>query len=86
MAPTELKLNELDEYLDGLDYPIGRGEARERVGATRLRYADGSERLADVIGRCTSERFESASDLLDEVLSNLPTEAVGEPGQSEGDA
>lgn len=86
MSNPELDLNELEAYLTTVDFPITHSEAIAVARDVTLRYADGAEPFAAVVRRCESERFESRDDLLAEVYANLPTEAVGEPGQSEGDA
>lgn len=82
---TEVKLNEVREVLDGLDYPLSRAAARDALDGVRLLYADGEEPLSDVVGRAAEDAFDSAESLEAAVFSNLPTEAVGEPGQSEGE-
>ncbi|WP_460923370.1 DUF5789 family protein [Salinarchaeum chitinilyticum] len=81
----EVPLNELDVLLEELSYPVDRDAVRETYEDVVLLYADGTERLVDVLDRTASERFESPDDLSMEVFSELPVEAVGEPGQSEGE-
>lgn len=81
----EVKLNELHAELETLTYPATREDALAEYEDVRLRYADGEEQLDEVIGRVTEEVFVDADDLEAAVYNNLPTEAVGEPGQSEGD-
>jgi hypothetical protein len=82
---SEIRLDELDSVIESLAYPLSNENAREAVSEVTLVYPDGEEPLADVVGRSHAETFESAADLEAEVFSNVPTEAVGEPGQSEGD-
>ncbi|MFP4591223.1 MAG: hypothetical protein ACLFMX_03785 [Halobacteriales archaeon] len=86
MPSREVRLNELRSVLAEVSYPISRASAIDQFGDVVLDYADGAEALADVLERCPSERFEALDDLEADVFANLPTEAVGEPGQSEGDA
>ncbi len=81
----EVMLNRLRTVLDPLDYPIPKNEAREALTDVTLLYADGDEPLADVVGRANVEAFEDLEDLETEIYNNLPVEAVGEPGQSEGE-
>jgi hypothetical protein len=81
----EVMLNRLRTVLDPLDYPIPKNEAREVLTDVTLLYADGDEPLADVVGRANVEAFEDPEDLETEIYNNLPVEAVGEPGQSEGE-
>nr|WP_245710107.1 hypothetical protein [Halopenitus malekzadehii] len=51
-----------------------------------LLYADGRESLAAVVARSNDDVFRSMEDLEAAVFGNVPVEAVGEPGQSDGDA
>ncbi|MGB9963793.1 hypothetical protein [Halobacterium sp. CBA1126] len=81
----ELKLNELRSELDTLTYPATREDVLAEFDDVVLRFADGDERLGDVVERITEDVFVSPDDLEAAVYNNLPTEAVGEPGQSEGD-
>jgi len=81
----QVPLNEFDALLEELSYPVERATVRETYDDVVLQYADGEERLVDVIDRTASERFESPDDLSMEVFSELPVQAVGEPGQSEGE-
>jgi len=80
-----VKLNELRDEIGDIDYPVSRDAASKETSGVTLRYADGEEPLADVIRRSNETEFGSVDDLEAEVYSNLPTEAVGEPGQSEGE-
>lgn len=84
---TEVKLSRLEARLERLDYPVTREAAAERLADTTLLLADGEADLAAVVGDAGApdDRFESAADLRDEVYGALPTAAVGEPGQSEGE-
>jgi len=82
---TEVMLNELRSVIEPLEYPISKADAREEVSDVTLLYADGEEALAAVVARSNADTFEDVEDLEVEVFSNLPVEAVGEPGQSEGE-
>ena len=53
---------------------------------TRVLYADGEDDLGELIAGVDQERFESASDLYIALQNVIPVAAVGEPGQSDGDA
>lgn len=81
----DVKLNELRDLLESLEYPVEKTDAKNAVIDIRVQLADGSEMLPTVIDRTTAEAFESVDDLEAEIFANLPTEAVGEPGQSEGE-
>ena len=82
---TSVKLNQLNETLATLDYPATKEEAIDELGETILQYADGEERLGNVISRSTEEVYQDPDELDAEIRSNLPTRSVGEPGQSEGE-
>jgi hypothetical protein len=84
-VPREVHLDEFDSLLEELSYPADAETVRETYEDVVLVYADGEERLVDVIDRTASESFASPDDLSMEVFSELPVEAVGEPGQSEGE-
>lgn len=84
-VPREIPLNELDARLDELTYPIDREAVHRECGDDVLLYADGTEPMADVLERAGSEQFDSRDELVSELYSVLPVQAVGEPGQSEGE-
>ena len=81
-----VKLSRIDGALATLSYPIDRETAVEELDDVTVLLADGEENLGDVIERTSSERYDSQTDLRDELFEYLPVEALGEPGQSEGDA
>lgn len=81
----DVKLNRIRGTVDALSYPLSKEEAIAELADVTVLYADGEEPLADVVARSNVEGFESADELESEIYSNLPTEAVGEPGQSEGE-
>jgi hypothetical protein len=59
---------------------------RQRSTTSTLLRADGETNLGDAVRGCESERFADAEELESELYAFRPVEAVGEPGQSEGDA
>jgi len=81
----EVKLSRIATVLETLEYPTTKTEAQDQVADVTVRYADGDEPLADVIARSNEETFEDEADLEAEIFANVPVEAVGEPGQSEGE-
>ena len=83
--PTEVKLNELDEAFEGLRFPVERETVASELGDVVLVYADGEERLTDVLERVDEQSFDTRDDLESGIYNALPVEAVGEPGQSEGE-
>lgn len=82
---VSVKLNELADILETLDFPATREAVVDELGDTLVQYADGEERLGTVVSRSTQEVYQDPADLDAEIRGNLPTEAVGEPGQSEGE-
>lgn len=82
---TEIELNRVRGTVDALSYPLSREAAVDELEAVTVLYADGEEPLADVVARSNEAELSSAADLESEIYSNLPTEAVGEPGRSEGE-
>lgn len=81
-----VKLNQVDSLFAGLEYPVTREEASTRFSDVTLELADGQENLGDVLSRTNSDTFDGSDELYAELNNTLPLEAVGEPGQSDGDA
>ncbi len=81
-----VELDRLHDLLTSLQYPLSNEEACEQLSGVTLAYADGQEQLVDVVERANDDTFEDVDDLEADIYNNLPVEAVGEPGQSEGDA
>lgn len=82
---TTVKLSRLEDALEELSYPVERELAAERLADVTVTYADGESNLGDIVADVGADRFDSVEDLRDEVYEYLPVEAVGEPGQSEGE-
>ena len=81
-----IKLSRLQSQLESLSYPIAATEAAESFADTTVTFADGDADLGKLIGEIDADRFESAEGLYSDLNNVLPIEAVGEPGQSDGDA
>lgn len=79
------KLNELRSFLETMSYPISKADAGVEAEGVTLQYADGEEPLDEVLDRVVTEGFETVDELEGEIFNTLPTEAVGEPGQAEGE-
>ncbi len=80
-----VKLSNVYALLEDLEYPITREEAVEELDDVTLTYADGESNLGGIVSGTGSDRFDSADELESELYNVLPVEAVGEPGQSEGE-
>jgi hypothetical protein len=81
-----VKLYRVESVLSELSYPVDRETAVEALDDVTLLLADGEVNLGATIDAASEAEFEVAEDLLVAVHNGLPVEAVGEPGQSEGDA
>ena len=81
-----VKLSKLDSVLSDFDFPVTRDDVVRMADDVTLLLADGEESLAETVRHSSDEEFDSADELLNEVMSLLPQRAVGEPFQSEGDS
>jgi hypothetical protein len=84
--PETVKLSRLESKLTELDYPVTREDAAVEFADVTLLFADGEGNLGEYVSEVGSDSFVNAEDLFVELQNVLPIEAVGEPGQSEGDA
>ncbi|RQH03565.1 DUF5789 family protein [Natrarchaeobius oligotrophus] len=82
---SEIKLNEVENLFESLEYPATNDEAASEFDDVTLLLADGERNLGSLVESSGSDRFESAGDLEAELHNVLPREAVGEPYQSEGE-
>ena len=83
---SELKLNTLLEQFERFEYPLDRETAAASFERSTLLLADGETNLGTLIEQARTSTFASPEDLFVELQTVLPLEAVGEPGQSDGDA
>ncbi|WP_410764798.1 hypothetical protein [Haloferax sp. DFSO60] len=81
-----IKLNRLESAFEDLSYPVSRKQAAMRFDGVTVLMADGSANLGGLIRNCLTEEFAGPTDLYYELNNAMPIEAVGEPGQSDGDA
>ncbi|MDZ5813152.1 hypothetical protein U4E84_17625, partial [Halorubrum sp. AD140] len=58
----------------------------EAFAGTTVLFADGDADLGDLLADVDQETFETAADPYAALQNVLPIEALGEPGQSDGDA
>jgi hypothetical protein len=82
----EIRLSRLESALDERSYPADRDALAESFAGTTVLFADGDADLGDLLAAVDQEGFESAADAHVALQNVLPVEAVGEPGQSDGDA
>ncbi|WP_224269356.1 hypothetical protein [Haloprofundus salinisoli] len=81
-----IKLSRVDTAFEQLSYPIARDDAAAEYAETTVTFADGEANLGELISETHSETLRSSEELSEEFYNVLPVEALGEPGQSEGDA
>ena len=82
----EIHLSRLEPTLEAETYPVEREALADSFAGTTLLFADGDADLGGLIDDVDQETFESADDAFVALQNVLPVEAVGEPGQSDGDA
>lgn len=81
-----VKLSRVQTVLLELEYPITRNDAAVEFEDITVLLADGEANLGKLVSETGSDTFGSMDELEGELFSVLPVEAIGEPGQSEGDA
>ncbi|MUW14030.1 hypothetical protein GJ633_04665 [Halorubrum sp. CBA1125] len=82
----EVHLSRVEGELGEQSYPMTCEGLVEAYAGTTVLFADGEADLGELLAAVEQERFESAEDAFVALQNVLPIEAVGEPGQSEGDA
>lgn len=82
---TTVKLSRVESLFEELTFPVAREHAAERFADVTLQFAGGEGNLGEYVAECPSETFDSPDDLFADLNVVLPVEAVGEPGQSEGE-
>lgn len=83
--PREVKLSHVEEVLTNLEYPITPTDVERECDEVTILLADGTENLGALVGESSEDQFESPDELMNELFNLLPSHAVGEPGQSEGE-
>ncbi|MFC6770457.1 DUF5789 family protein [Halorubrum pallidum] len=82
----EVNLSHVEGELRDWSYPASRETLVDECAGTTVLFADGDADLGDLFGDVDQAQFESAEDAYTALQNVLPIEAVGEPGQSDGDA
>ena len=82
----EILLSRVESAFTDHAFPTGRSDLAASYAGTTVLFADGEADLGGLLGDIEQDRFESAEDAYVELQNVLPIEAVGEPGQSDGDA
>jgi hypothetical protein len=81
-----VKLSRVETLFEELDYPVTRDDAAAEYVDVTVTFADGEANLGELVSEVGSDAFHGPDELFAELQNVLPVEAVGEPGQSEGDA
>jgi hypothetical protein len=81
-----VKLSRVESAFERLDYPVTRDDAAAAFADVTVDYADGESNLGELVSELGSDAFHGPDELFSELQNVLPVEAVGEPGQSDGDA
>jgi hypothetical protein len=81
-----VKLSRVEAAFERLDYPVTRDDAAAEFVDVTLTFADGEANLGALVSELGSDAFHDPEELFTELHNVLPVEAVGEPGQSDGDA
>ncbi len=81
-----VKLSRTESLFEDLDYPVTRDDAAAEYAGVTVIFADGEANLGELVSEVGSDAFHGPDELFAELQNVLPIEAVGEPGQSEGDA
>ena len=81
-----IKLSHLRTVLQDISYPVERREAASAFDGVTILMADGNADLGALIRECVTDEFADSMDLYYELHNAMPIAALGEPGQSDGDA
>lgn len=81
-----VKLNRVESLFGELEYPVDRDAASAAFTDTTVVFADGRANLGRLVADASSDSFDGPDELYADLNNSLPVEAVGEPGQSDGDA
>jgi len=82
----EISLSRVEGEFEAFSFPTTRSDLAESCAGTTVLFADGDADLGELVAEIDQERFESPEDAYVALQNVLPIEAVGEPGQSDGDA
>jgi hypothetical protein len=80
-----VKLSRVESLFERLDYPVTRDDAAAEYVDVTVTFADGEANLGELVSEVGSDAFHGPDELFAELQNVLPVEAVGEPGQSEGE-
>ncbi|WP_396612766.1 hypothetical protein ACH9L7_05690 [Haloferax sp. S1W] len=81
-----VKMSRLRPVLQNISYPVERHAAANAFDGVTILMADGDADLGSLIRDCVTDEFRDPMDLYYELNNAMPIKALGEPGQSDGDA
>lgn len=79
------RLDDSGVLLDDDTYPATADDLIEEFGDLTVSYPDGSETLAEIVGRVAPDTYDSAAEARTAILSAVATEAVGRQRYSDRD-
>ncbi|WP_290816585.1 DUF2795 domain-containing protein [Halovivax sp.] len=80
-----MQMNGTTAFADGLEYPATTEELIESHGDRTIELPNGSETVADALGRISSETFETPEDVDLTLQCALSRKAIGRIGYSDRD-
>lgn len=81
-----MRLNGTDERIDDHEYPATSEELIATCGEQRIELQNGSETVADVLGRMGAETYDGPQDVYDALRCGVGHEAIGRRFYSDRDA
>ena len=80
-----MQFKRIDALIDAHEYPATTAELIEAYGDSRIELQNGTETVADVLGRVDGETFESAEEARFAVYAAVSDKAIGRVGYSDRD-
>ncbi|WP_136592272.1 DUF5789 family protein [Salinigranum halophilum] len=81
-----MRLNGTQEAIDATDYPLSSEEFISQHGEHTIELANGTETVADVLGRLGPETYTSAEDVTNSLYSAVSHKGIGRRFYSDRDA
>jgi hypothetical protein len=81
-----MRLNGTQEAIDATDFPLTSEEFISEHGDHTLELANGTETVAEVLGRMGPETYDSAEDVTAALYTGVSHDAIGRRFYSDRDA
>jgi hypothetical protein len=81
-----MRLNGTQEAIDATEFPLTSEEFISEHGDHTIELANGSETVAEVLGRMGPETYDSAEDVTTALFTGVSHEAIGRRFYSDRDA